>query len=54
MAVRIKKAIILYTYLILNYKFSNTVHSQLNTSYTLVIRAINMWHLKQSAIDRLK
>ena len=34
------------------YIISNTVKSQSNTDYTLVISAMYMWHLKQSAIDR--
>ena len=52
MAAHIKISIILYKYLIMNDITSNAFESQSNTGFTFAIRAVYIWHLKQSAIDR--
>ena len=36
----------------MNYIISNDFESQSDIDYTLVIRAMNIWQLKQSAIDK--
>ena len=50
MAIPFRNVIILCTCL-MNYMISNALESQSNTGYTLVIRAMYMWQLKQNAIE---
>ena len=41
-----------YTCLVTNYIISNAFEYQSNTGYSSVIRAMYMWQLKHSAIDK--